>query len=99
MLQSHERATLFAEQSICGKSGAAYKWIAAFEADRKFAVGWIGALRPSRQLLRSFLRMRNLLILSKDYLMLRSACRARLEARTTEMQPIPDSLFSRDDDE
>jgi hypothetical protein len=24
--------------------------------------------------------------------MLRSACRARLEARTTEMQPIPDSL-------
>ena len=61
MLQSHERATLLAEQSICGKSGAAYKWIAAFEADRKLAVGWIGALRPSRQLLRSFLRMRNFL--------------------------------------
>ena len=26
--------------------------------------------------------------------MLRSTCKARLEARTTEMQPIPDSLFS-----
>ena len=33
----------------------------ANEADRKLAVGWIGALRPSRQLLRSFLRMRNFL--------------------------------------
>jgi hypothetical protein len=33
MLQSHERATLFAEQSICGKSGAAYKWIPAFRWD------------------------------------------------------------------
>jgi hypothetical protein len=31
--------------------------------------------------------------------MLRSACKARLEARTTEMQPIPDSLFRREDDE
>jgi hypothetical protein len=33
MLQSHERATLFAEQSICGKSGASCKWIPAFRRD------------------------------------------------------------------
>jgi hypothetical protein len=33
MLLTHERATLFAEQSICGKSGAADKWIPAFRRD------------------------------------------------------------------
>jgi hypothetical protein len=33
MLQWHGRGTLFAEQSICGKSGAAYKWIPAFRRD------------------------------------------------------------------
>ena len=35
--------------------------------------GWIIALRPSRQLLRSFLRMRNYLNAIKNFLMLRSA--------------------------
>jgi hypothetical protein len=30
-------------------------------AVRKLTIGWINALRPSRQLLRSFLRIRNVL--------------------------------------
>jgi hypothetical protein len=33
----------------------------------KSTIGWISALRPSRQLLRSFLRMRNFLNAIKDF--------------------------------
>ncbi len=45
----------------------------AKEAVRKLTIGWINRVRPSRQLLRSFLRMRNFLNAIKDVLMLRSA--------------------------
>src|SRR6266550_2315184 len=58
----------------------------AKEAVRKSAIGWINFGRPSRRLLRGLLRMRVFLMLSEDYLMLRSARRARLEARTTSLQ-------------
>ena len=42
------------------------------------------------------LRMRNFLHAIKDYLMLRSVRRARLEAHTTSLKPIPDSFAGRD---
>ncbi len=45
-------------------------------------IGWISAVRPSRQPLRGFLRMRSFVNDINDFLMLRSASRARLEART-----------------
>ena len=51
-------------------------------------IGWISAVGPSRQLLRSFLRMRNFLDAIKGFLMLRSAWKARLEARTAAVQQI-----------
>jgi hypothetical protein len=40
---------------------------------RRLRIGWIGAVRPSRHLLHSFLRMRGFLNPLKDFLMLRSA--------------------------
>jgi hypothetical protein len=39
----------------------------ANEAVRKLTIGWIGAVRPSRQLLRNFLRMRNFLNAIKGF--------------------------------
>jgi len=45
-------------------------------------IGWISAVRSSRQPLRGFLRMRSFVNAINDFLMLRSARRARLEAPT-----------------
>jgi hypothetical protein len=52
---------------LLGKLGAVEGWIPAFEAVRKFTIGWISAVRPSRQLLRSFLRMRDFLNAIKGF--------------------------------
>ena len=43
------------------------KWVPVFEGVRKFTIGWISAVRPSRQLLRSFLRMRDFLNAIKGF--------------------------------
>ena len=56
------------------------------EAARKSTIDWINFARPSRRPLRGLLRMTVFLVLSKDYLVLRSARGARLEARTTSLQ-------------
>ena len=45
----------------------------AKEAVRKSTIGWINFARPSRRPLRGLLSMRVFFVLSKDYLMLRSA--------------------------
>jgi hypothetical protein len=41
--------------------------VPAKEPVRKLTIGWISTVRPSRQLLRSFLRMRNFLNAIKDF--------------------------------
>jgi hypothetical protein len=53
----------FTGESRCPRQ----KWIPAFEAVMKFTIGWICAVRPSRQLLRSFLRMRDFLNALKGF--------------------------------
>jgi hypothetical protein len=50
---------------------------------KELKIGWIGAVRPSRQLLRSFLMMRNFLNSIKDFLILRRPQGGRPEGRTT----------------
>ena len=44
-----------------------HTWVPVFEGVRKFTIGWISAVRPSRQLLRSFLRMRDFLNAIKGF--------------------------------
>jgi NodT family efflux transporter outer membrane factor (OMF) lipoprotein len=51
--------------------------------------GWIGSVRPSRRLLRGLLEMRLFLNAIKEVLMLRSARKARLEARWMLLQSLP----------
>src|SRR5262249_26623986 len=51
-------------------------------------IGWISIVRPSRQLLRSFLRIRKFLNAIKEFLILRRPQGGRLEGRTAAMQPI-----------
>src|SRR5438270_14067362 len=60
----------------------------AKEAARKLTIGWIGAVRPSRQLLRSFLRVRGFLNAIKSFPHAEERSEARLEARTVVVQPI-----------
>jgi hypothetical protein len=56
---------------------------------KKLTIGWINTVRPSRQLLRSFLRMRNFPYChQRNYLMLRNARRVGLETRTAALQPF-----------
>jgi hypothetical protein len=55
---------------------------------RKLTISWISAVHPLRQLLRSFLRMRNFLNAIRELPLAEDARRARLEARTAAMQPI-----------
>src|SRR5437868_5799415 len=57
-------------------------WIPAFEAVRKSTIGWIGTVRPSRQLLRSFLRMRNFLNAIKDFPHVEERTKSLPQART-----------------
>ena len=53
----------------------------AFEGVKELTIGWISVVRPSRHPLRGFLRTRTFLK-AMTHLMLRSARRARLEARS-----------------
>jgi hypothetical protein len=69
------------------------------EVVKKSTIGGIAAVHPSRQLLRSFLRMSNLLNAIKRFLILRRPQRGRLEGRTAVMQPISRPLFRRESDE
>src|SRR5207244_5365723 len=55
--------------------------------------GWIRPVRPSRRPLRGLLRMRFFFNAIKDVLMLRSAQRARLEARRMLMQALPRTVL------
>jgi hypothetical protein len=57
-------------------------------AVRKFTIGWTSAVRPSRQLLRSFLRMRDFLNAIKGFPHAEEHRRVRLDARTAAMHPI-----------
>src|SRR5207244_3740541 len=50
---------------------------------------WISPVRPSRQLLHSFLRMRDFLNPINDLLILRRPQGGRLEGRTIVLQPAP----------
>src|SRR5438128_7011010 len=60
----------------------------AKELVKKSRMGWIDTVRPSRRPLRGLLRMRNFLNVIKGFPHAEGAQRARLEARTTAMQPI-----------
>jgi hypothetical protein len=54
----------------------------AEERVKELKICWIGAVRPSRQLLCSFLRMRSFLNAIKDFVILRRPQGGRLEGRT-----------------
>ena len=60
----------------------------AKEGVRKLAISWISIARPSRQLLRSFLRMKGSDNAVKGLPHAEGARRARLEARTAALQLI-----------
>ena len=62
-------------------------FIPAKEHVKDLKICWIGAVCPSRQLLRSFLGMRSFLHAVKDFLILRRPQGGRLEGRTIAMQP------------
>jgi hypothetical protein len=72
-------------------------WAPGFEGVRKSTIGWISAVRPSRQLLRSFLRTRSFLNAIEDFLMLRSAQGRVSKHARPHCRQFADTLLRRDD--